>query len=53
MKILFISLLVIFLASIVSALSLTQNNNSYILKNNYFTLVISKKEWLYYFIKDC
>ncbi|KAL6612510.1 hypothetical protein U3516DRAFT_751839 [Neocallimastix sp. 'constans'] len=44
MKILFISLLVTILSSIVSAVSLTQNNNSYTLKNNYATVVISKKD---------
>ena len=33
MKILFIGLLVTFLVTIVSGVSLTQNNNSYILKN--------------------
>jgi len=44
MIILFISILVTFLASIVSSASLTQNNNSYILKNNYATVVISKKD---------
>jgi len=33
-----------FLASIVSAVSSIQNNNSYILKNNYASVFISKKD---------
>jgi len=44
MKILFINLLEIFLTSIVSAVSSIQNNNSYILKNNYTNVFISKKD---------
>ncbi|ORY63614.1 galactose-binding like protein [Neocallimastix californiae] len=44
MKFLFFSLLITIFASIVSAVSLTQNNNSYTLKNNYATVVISKKD---------
>jgi len=44
MKILFINLLGTYLTSIVSPLSSIQNNNSYIIKNDYVNVFISKKD---------
>ncbi|OUM57673.1 polysaccharide lyase family 4 protein, partial [Piromyces sp. E2] len=44
MKLNFLILLLTYFVATVSAVSLTQNNNSFTLKNNYATVVISKKD---------